>query len=322
MRLYFRIVVLLGTWLNSANAANTVLRGGAATTSRDDISPHPLEQRELLYSANCATHPACVEAGKEDGDCCPDEMGIFSACCTRECSAYPICVHEGKIGGCCPSLQGHLLSCCFPVDPSESPSMSSSETPSTSPSGTPSVTPSSSSSPTEVEGLQEQGQTENTVERSCSAYKTCADLSLDGNCCENDFGLMLECCKTCESHPLCAAENLADNCCPDAQGKMLACCDFGPRDAPSSKPSSSPSSTPTTSPSSPPTPAATAFDRSCSAFKTCADLRLDGNCCENDQGLMLECCKTCESHPKCAAENLEGNCCPNDQGKMLACCKF
>ena len=296
MRFYIREAALLSAWISSVKAANTV-RGAATPTDEIIISPsYPLE-RELLYNSQCSTHPACIEAGKE-GECCPNEVGFFSECCTRECSAYPVCVDEGKTGGdCCPSHDGDLLACCFPPDPSENPSAS------------PSVTP--TSSPTEIQGFFEQGSNE----RSCSAYKTCADIPLDGNCCENDFGLMLECCKTCESHPRCKAENREGRCCPTAQGEMLACCEFGPL--------ASSANTPTSSP--------TEFqwffeqgsnERSCSSYKTCTDIPLDGNCCENDFGLMLECCKTCESHPRCEAENREGRCCPTAQGEMLACCEF
>lgn len=67
---------------------------------------------------------------------------------------------------------------------------------------------------------------------------------------------------------------------------------------------------------------------SCSAYPTCAEDRLRGECCPNEEGVMLSCCKgpplfveeaapgsACRSFKACMAMNLrEGACCPSPAG--------
>merc|ERR1712070_350382 len=56
---------------------------------------------------------------------------------------------------------------------------------------------------------------------------------------------------------------------------------------------------------------------SCSAHSKCAGL--EGACCPDKDGKMLDCCEAeCSKHKKCA--NLEGFCCPNTDNVMLDCC--
>mmetsp|Transcript_71692 Transcript_71692/g.181100 ORF Transcript_71692/g.181100 Transcript_71692/m.181100 type:complete len:135 (-) Transcript_71692:142-546(-) len=59
--------------------------------------------------------------------------------------------------------------------------------------------------------------------------------------------------------------------------------------------------------------------RKCALQSACAEL--DGDCCPNPEGVMLNCCGgKCEATPRCVQEGLEGYCCPSSDGVMLDCC--
>ena len=109
----------------------------------------------------CESHPQCLQEGLS-GNCCPDDFGVWNACCFQaECDVIPACFLAGKDGYCCPDTDGIYDPCCS-VDPSPFPTV---ETPS----------PSASHSPTMI--------------AACSAHPKCAHL--DDDCCPNKQGEML-----------------------------------------------------------------------------------------------------------------------------------
>ncbi|CAE7566368.1 CATSPER1 [Symbiodinium natans] len=74
----------------------------------------------------CAKYPACVAAGIEEGNCCPNDDHVALGCCMgfapviaapkiapgSECTSFPSCVVLNITGACCPTPDGTRLGCC------------------------------------------------------------------------------------------------------------------------------------------------------------------------------------------------------------------
>jgi len=142
--------------------------------------------------------------------------------------------------------------------------------------------------------------------KSCAAHAECGEVA--GECCPNDEGVMLECCNAkCSKHQACQEAGQEGFCCPSPDGVMLDCCKEDRAAAPAGD---------TIAPmqlmigSDP---------KSCAAHAECGEVA--GECCPNDEGVMLECCNAkCSKHQACQEAGQEGFCCPSQDGVMLDCC--
>lgn len=141
--------------------------------------------------------------------------------------------------------------------------------------------------------------------KSCSNYPQCQGLQ--GDCCPDAEGLMLDCCEAkCSQHAQC--RGLGGFCCPTTDGTMLDCCTAARylKEDP----------LPIFDVKEDPLPILEDI-KSCSAHEKCQGL--EGDCCPNAGGAMLDCCAAkCSQHPKC--QGLEGYCCPTADGTLLGCC--
>eukprot|EP00980_Cylindrotheca_fusiformis_P021423 scaffold8288_cov129-Cylindrotheca_fusiformis.AAC.1 len=240
--------------------------------------------------AACANNPICAALGL-NGECCPTSTGVTLDCCESspvlaptaapvpnstispvaqypaQCSSNPMCANLGLEGECCPTTSGLILDCCesSPVN-----------------------------TPTNVPMLNPTAQ----GPASCSANPVCANLGLEGECCPTTSGFILDCCESpvttptnapvlnptaqgpvsCSANPVCANLGLEGECCPTTSGLILDCCE--------SSPVNSPTNAPVLIATNSPVPQGPA---SCSVNPICANLGLEGVCCPNANGLILDC---------------------------------
>lgn len=130
--------------------------------------------------------------------------------------------------------------------------------------------------------------------KQCSANAVCAKMQLPGNCCPRDDGTRLACCDQ-------VIEREAGWCHKGIQSKST-CCDPGCGRCGGSGCGGLPGG----------------------SSKCCdSGVAKNGKCKTiNDVACMVpdEKPKECSAHPRCAALGLQGNCCPNEHGSMLDCC--
>lgn len=133
----------------------------------------------------------------------------------------------------------------------------------------------------------------------------CGALGLEGLCCPNADGIMLECCGAapgaapvkpppvvpvdpeadCAKFEACAAAGLTGACCPNPEGVQLGCC------APAGAAPAAPAA-------AAPKGNGTVSIAACENYEGCAALGLGGNCCPNEAGISLGCCSGIAAEPE------------------------
>eukprot|EP00450_Noctiluca_scintillans_P022186 CAMPEP_0194525432 /NCGR_PEP_ID=MMETSP0253-20130528/60891_1 /TAXON_ID=2966 /ORGANISM="Noctiluca scintillans" /LENGTH=704 /DNA_ID=CAMNT_0039370161 /DNA_START=41 /DNA_END=2153 /DNA_ORIENTATION=+ len=247
--------------------------------------------KKVVHTSNCSLHSGCAGL---PGDCCPTDSGRMLGCCYSKdgsdqeddlvvatCFAYPACKHLP--GDCCPDEDGEMLACCL-----KSHSFKANNT-----------NRLKKAKATKLAKVEKEKKVKAGL-AGCLANPGCAGL--EGDCCPNTKGKMLECCHTgnwslateddenevmtdCSAFPRCA--KLTGECCPTEWGERLDCC---PSDLPAHHKTS----------------------RQAHQMKVKKDTDHEQNTKVVSKSAL------CSAHRNC--KQLSGKCCPTSWGERLACC--